>query len=256
MPSTYTPAGIELIADGEQSGTWGQTTNTNWELAEELATGVVSISVSSTSYSLSVVDGASSNGRNAVVVFTGSPGGTCTVTVSPNDMEKVYWVVNNTDETLTFTQGSGANVSIPASQKKIIYCDGTGGGAAVVDLTSAINIGSAFFNDNSKATFGTGGDLEIYHDGTDNYVSDQSGNSLKILTDSLAINNAADDETLLTASQNGAATLYYANVAAITTTNTGAEVTGVLNATTDVQVNGTSVATTGKAIAMAVVFGS
>jgi len=140
MPSSYTPAGIELIADGEQTGTWGSTTNTNWELIEELAAGVVSIALSTTSYSLSVSDGASSNGRNAVVVFSGSPGGTCTVTITPNDMEKTYWIVNGSDETVTMTQGTGGDVNIAAGSKKIIYCDGAGAGAEVVDLTDSIDI--------------------------------------------------------------------------------------------------------------------
>ena len=139
MASTYTPAGIELIADGEQSTTWGDTTNTNWELMEEMVGGVVSISLSSTTYTLTTTDGASSNGRHAVVVFTGSPGGTCTVTVSPNDMQKVYFIVNNSDQTVTLSQGSGANVSVSASKTKVVYCDGAGSGAAVVDISGGFD---------------------------------------------------------------------------------------------------------------------
>jgi len=142
MASTYTTAGIELIADGEQSTTWGDTTNTNWELMEELVAGVVSISLSSTTYTLTTTDGATSNGRHAVVVFTGSPGGTCTVTVSPNDMQKVYWIVNNSDETVTMSQGTGSNVSVLAGSKKVMYCDGAGSGAAVVDLSTNFDMTS------------------------------------------------------------------------------------------------------------------
>lgn len=139
MASTYTPAGIELIADGEQSTTWGDTTNTNWELMEELVAGGVSIALSSTTYTLTTTDGVSSNGRHAVVVFTGSPGGTCTVTVSPNDMQKVYFIVNNSDQTITLTQGSGANVSVAASKTKVVYCDGAGSGAAVTDVSAGFD---------------------------------------------------------------------------------------------------------------------
>jgi len=139
MASTYTAAGIELIADGEQSTTWGDTTNTNWGLIEEMIGGVVSISLSSTTYTLTTTDGASSNGRHAVVVFTGSPGGTCTVTVSPNDMQKVYFIVNNSDQTVTLSQGSGANVSVSASKTKVVYCDGAGAGAAVVDISGGFD---------------------------------------------------------------------------------------------------------------------
>jgi hypothetical protein len=139
MASTYTPAGIELITDGEQSNTWGQTTNTNWELMEEMATGIVSIALSSTSYTLTTTDGATSNGRHAVIVFTGTPGGTCTVTVSPNDMQKVYFIVNNTDQTVTMSQGSGANVSVATGKTKVLYCDGAGSGAAVVDISNGFD---------------------------------------------------------------------------------------------------------------------
>jgi hypothetical protein len=139
MASTYTPAGIELIADGEQSTTWGDTTNTNLELIEEMVAGVVSISLSSTTYTLTTTDGATSNGRHAVIVFTGSPGGTCTVTVSPNDMQKVYFIVNNSDQTVTLSQGSGANVSVSASKTKVVYCDGAGSGAAIVDISGGFD---------------------------------------------------------------------------------------------------------------------
>jgi len=138
MASTFSNTGLELIATGEQSGTWGTTTNENWELIEEMVAGVVSISLSSTTYTLTTTDGASSNGRHAVIVFTGSPGGTCTVTVSPNNMQKVYFIVNNSDETVTLSQGSGANVSVSASKTKVVYCDGAGAGAAVVDLTTTL----------------------------------------------------------------------------------------------------------------------
>ena len=131
MASSYTAAGIELIADGDQSGTWGQTTNINWQLLEEMVGGVVSIALTSTTYSLTTSDGASSNGRHAVIVFTGSPGGTCTVTVSPNDMQKVYFVKNSSDESVTIAQGSGSDVTIEAGGTQIVYCDGAGSGAAV-----------------------------------------------------------------------------------------------------------------------------
>ena len=133
--STYTPAGIELIGDGDQTGVWGQTTNTNWEMMEQMATGVVSVALTSPLYTLTTTDGALSTGRNAVVVFTGSPTATCTVTVSPNDMEKVYWIKNSSDESVVIEQGTGSNVTILSGSVKAVYCDGGGAGAAVSELT-------------------------------------------------------------------------------------------------------------------------
>jgi len=137
MASSYTPAGIELIADGEQSGTWGQTTNTNWELVEEMVAGVVSIALTATTYTLTTSNGATSDGRHAVIVFTGSPGGTCTVTVSPNDMQKVYFIKNSSDQDVTLTQGSGTNVTVTSGDTKILYCDGAGASANVVSVISS-----------------------------------------------------------------------------------------------------------------------
>jgi len=142
MASTYTDAGIELIAVGEQSNTWGLTTNTNWRLMEEMVAGVVSINLTGlTSSNLTVTDGATSNGRHMVVEFTGSPGATSTVTVNPDDMQKLYFINNATDQSVVLTQGSGGDVTVPAGTKKIVYCDGAGGGAAVTDLTENL----AFF---------------------------------------------------------------------------------------------------------------
>jgi len=138
MASTYTAAGIELIAQGEQAGAWGDTTNTNWELVEEMVGGVVDVTLTGSTYSLQTTDATSSEGRHAVLNLTGSPGATCTITVTPNDMQKVYFVVNGTNQTATFTQGSGANVSVLAGNNAIIYCDGAGAGAAVVEITGVL----------------------------------------------------------------------------------------------------------------------
>ena len=135
MASTYTPAGIELIGDGEQSTTWGNTTNTNWELIEELATGGVSIALTAATYTLTTTDGVASNGRHAVITFTGSPGATCVVTVDPNDMQKLYFIRNQTDETVTIKQGTGSTVDILTGSNGVVFCDGSGAGANVVSAS-------------------------------------------------------------------------------------------------------------------------
>ena len=77
-----------------------------------------------------------------MLVLGGSPSGTNTITISPNDQDKVYIVQNGTSQTVTFTQGSGANVSLVAGSKKIIFADGAGSGAAVIDVTDALDIAS------------------------------------------------------------------------------------------------------------------
>ena len=145
MASTYNGSGIEKIATGEQSGSWGNTTNTNLDIIDRLVNGVGAITLSNTTHTLTTTDGSLSDGMFKVLVLGGSPSGTNTITISPNDGDHIYLVKNGTNQTATFTQGSGANVSVLAGDSKIIFCDGAGSGAAVTDLTadfamSSVNI--------------------------------------------------------------------------------------------------------------------
>tara|TARA_R110002124_G_C8879132_1_gene508307 strand:- start:430 stop:1146 length:717 start_codon:yes stop_codon:yes gene_type:complete len=145
MASTYNGSGIEKIATGEQSGAWGNTTNTNLDIIDRLVNGVGAITLANTTHTLTTSDGSLSDGMFKVLVLGGSPSGTNTITVSPNDGDHIYFVKNGTNQTATFTQGSGANVSVAAGDSKIIYCDGAGSGAAISDLTadfamSSVNI--------------------------------------------------------------------------------------------------------------------
>ena len=143
MPSTYTDnGGIELPASGEQSATWGNTVNDNMSIIDRLTNGVGAITLSGTTHTLAVSDGALSDGQYKTLVLGGSPSGTNTVTVSPNNGQHIYIVKNGTGQTATFTQGSGANVSVLSGTTKIIYCDGAGSGAAVVDITGSLDLGS------------------------------------------------------------------------------------------------------------------
>ena len=143
MPSTYTAnAGIELPANGEQSATWGNTVNDNMTIIDRLTNGVGAITLSGTTHTLTTSDGAASDGHYNVLVLGGSPSGTNTVTISPNDAQHVYIVKNGSGQTATFTQGSGANVSVLNGTTKIIYCDGAGSGAVVTDVTGSLDLGS------------------------------------------------------------------------------------------------------------------
>jgi len=140
MASTYAVnTGIELIADGEQSGTWGDTTNTNLQIVDRLTSGVGSIALSGTTHTLSTSDGALSEGQYKVLVFGGSPSGTNTVTVTPNDQSKQYFIVNNSGQSVIISQGSGSNVTVVDGATDIIYCDGAGSGAAVSSLTADLS---------------------------------------------------------------------------------------------------------------------
>ena len=141
MASTYTAnSGIEKPGSGEQSGTWGTTTNTNFDIIDRVLSGVGTITLSGTTHTLTTSDGALSDGHYKVLVLGGSPSGTNTITISPNDADKLYFVHNTSGQDATFTQGSGSNVTVPNGHSKIIYADGAGSGAAVKDLTSLMSM--------------------------------------------------------------------------------------------------------------------
>ena len=136
MASTYTAnSGIEKPGSGEQSGTWGATTNTNFDIIDRVLSGVGAITLSGTTHTLTSSDGAMADGHYKVLVLGGSPSGTNTITISPNDQDKVYLVHNNTNQSAVFTQGSGANATIVAGAFAWIFADGAGSGAAVTKMT-------------------------------------------------------------------------------------------------------------------------
>jgi len=142
MASTYTAnSGIEKIGAGEQAGAWGTTTNNNLDILDRAVNGVGAITLSGTTHTLTTSDGTLSDGGYKVLVLGGSPSGTNTVTISPNDQDKMYFVHNNSGQTATFTQGSGANVSVPTGSKALIFADGAGSGAAVTDLLDGMAFG-------------------------------------------------------------------------------------------------------------------
>jgi hypothetical protein len=143
MPSLYTAnGGIELPANGEQSGTWGETVNDNMSIIDRLTNGVGSISLSGTTHTLTTNNGILSDGQYKVLLLGGTPSGTNTVTVTPNTGQHIYIVTNSSGQTATFTQGSGGNVSVLNGTTKILSTNGAGGAAAVVDITAAIDLGS------------------------------------------------------------------------------------------------------------------
>jgi hypothetical protein len=143
MPSTYTDnGGIEKIGLGEKAGAWGTTTNNNFDIIDRLTNGVGAITLSGTTHTLTTSDGSLSDGMFKVLVLGGSPSGTNTITISPNDADKLYFVQNGTSQTATFTQGSGANASVSAGEAAIIFADGAGSGAAVTDLSALLPLKS------------------------------------------------------------------------------------------------------------------
>ena len=134
MASTFSDLGIELMATGENAGTWGTKTNTNLQIVEKAIAGYVekSIAGGAQTTTLTITDGdtteSTSVARHAVIKLTGTITGNQIVTV-PDSIEKVYIVVNGTSgaSTVQFKTASGTGVTFGASDKstKFLFCDGT-----------------------------------------------------------------------------------------------------------------------------------
>lgn len=144
MASTWTTNNaIEKIADGEKSNTWGQITNRNFDIVDKATNGIGAITVTGNA-NLATSDGtvgdSIGDGVNKVLVLSGALTAGATLTVTPNDAQKLYFVVNNAGDTVTFTQGTGGNVEVPNGETKVIYCDGAGSTAQVVELIDDLSI--------------------------------------------------------------------------------------------------------------------
>ena len=137
MASVYTnDLRLEEIGSGEQSGTWGDTTNTNLELiAEAFSFGTEAITTNADTHTTTIADGATDPGRSIYLKYTGTLDSACTITLGPNTVSKVWFIENATSgsQNIIISQGSGANVTIGNGAVKMVYSDGAGSGAAVVD---------------------------------------------------------------------------------------------------------------------------
>jgi hypothetical protein len=141
MPSSYTTnTGIEKPATGEQSGTWGDTVNTNSDILDRALNGVGTIDLSSSgaAHTLTTTDGTLSDGQYRVLVLSGATEA-CTITVSPNDAQKVYFINNTSGFDCTFSQGSGSNVTISNGQTGVIYANGGGASASVIAVAERLS---------------------------------------------------------------------------------------------------------------------
>jgi hypothetical protein len=360
---------LSELATGEGSGTWGVTTNTNLELiGEALGYGTQDCFATDADATTTVADGASDPARAMYFKVTSSATLTATrvLTIAPNTVSRVMFIENATtgSQSIAISQGSGANVTIATGKTAVVYLDGAGSTAAVVDAMAGVDPGVtdtlaevlvagntsggtnielsttdkvqfrdtaiyinssadgqldivadtevqiaattidvngtlAFdslkgtdtttvttikdeddmssdsatalatqqsikayvdsqvgsfdtlaevlaqgnttggtniavstgdditFADDSKAIFGAGPDLRIYHDGSNSYINDTSGTgNLYIASNQLIINNAANNENMARFAENGAATLYYDGSAKLATTATGVDITG------------------------------
>ena len=144
MPSTFTSnLGIQKPANGEQDSVWGTIVNVNMDILDRAVNGQVTLTLSGTSSTLTTsTSGTLTNGQYKLLVLAGTPSGTHTITIAPNDAQKIYFVQNNTAQSVVFTQGSGGNVTIAANDSAIIYSDGALTTARVQNITDNFSLGS------------------------------------------------------------------------------------------------------------------
>ena len=109
----------------------GGTLNTNFDIIDRVLSGVGSVALSGTTHTLTTSDGALSDGQFKVINFTGALGANNTITISPNDQDKLYFIINSTTDSgssgpysIIISQGSGANVTIPNGGFDIVIADG------------------------------------------------------------------------------------------------------------------------------------
>jgi hypothetical protein len=149
MPSTYTVnLGIEKPATGEQSGTWGDTTNVNFDIIDQAVNGSERVTLTSAGTSgspndLNIVNGSttSSEGRNKwIEIYSASDlGGSAYVRLVPNDAEKILFIRNSlagSQSVLLFqgTYNASNDLEIPAGVDMVVRFDGAGASATVTDV--------------------------------------------------------------------------------------------------------------------------
>ena len=139
MPSTFSPLKIELIATGEQSGTWGVTTNTNLGTAlEDAITGSADVAFSSADVTVTLTDtNAAQTARNLRLNLTGTSGGARNLILGSGcQIEKLYLINNGLADAVTVKNTSGSGVAVPAGKTMFVYNNGTNVVDAITHLSS------------------------------------------------------------------------------------------------------------------------
>jgi hypothetical protein len=133
-------------ADGDAD--WGTTTNASLELiGEALGIGEEGITTNADTHTSTIADGATDPARALHLKYTGTLDSACTISLAPNTLKRVQIIENATSgsQSIIIKQGSGATVTITNGTKRIVYLDGAGSGAAVVDVTAAAFGSQAFY---------------------------------------------------------------------------------------------------------------
>ena len=138
---------LEEVGNGEQSGTWGNTTNTNLELiAESFSFSTEAITTNANTHTTTVTDGTSAAGRSMYLKYTGALDSACTITLGPSSISKMWFIENATtgSQSIIVKQGSGSAITIPTSQVKAVFSNGAGSTAAMTDAFTDLSVPSLY----------------------------------------------------------------------------------------------------------------
>ena len=184
---------LKEIATGDESGTWGTSTNTNLELiGEALGIGTEAITTNANTHTTTVADGSSDAGRAIYLKYTGALDSDCTITIGPNTMKRVHIIENATTDSgssgpynIIISQGSGSNVTIANGKVAVVQLDGAGSGAAVLDAFTDLQVTDSLSVNGTTLTIGdaTAEDTKLVFDGNaqDYYIGlDDSADDLVI----------------------------------------------------------------------------
>ena len=252
MASTYSSRlKLELQGTGENAGTWGDKTNNNLDVLDAFAAGYLSKSVAgSADVTLTTANAsATAESSNKVIELTGTLTGNITVFIPAK--ENNYTFFNNTAGSFSVTiaaTGHTANgVAITQGGHAQVYCDGSSDFNIVNVFSSMGSIstklatftGVATFNDNISIAdskfinVGAGPDLQIYHNATDSFIENNTG-ELFVQGDNITVRSDTGTETFLTMDVNNGVDIFYDNTKKFETTSAGATVTGALTVSTTV----------------------
>ena len=136
---------LKEITTGDESGTWGTSTNTNLELiADAFGSGTEVITTNADTHTTTIADGAADEGRAIFLKYTGTLDSACTITIAPNTVNKLWLIENATSgsQNIIISQGSGANITIGNGKIAAVFTDGAGAGAAVLDAFADLELSS------------------------------------------------------------------------------------------------------------------
>ena len=175
MASTYTPLGVELMATGENAGTWGTKTNTNLQIFEQISGGykVATLNAGGSGANTTALGDETYDGTTGATLATriiilgaASPQaitGNKIVTI-PNDVENFYFIKNSTSGSYTVqlktVSGSGTTFTWAAGQKdwRILYADGAGN---IVEITTPVSAGGSTTQVQYNDSGSLGGDADL-----------------------------------------------------------------------------------------------